>query len=43
MVHEYIEDLTILSSALQAGHQHVNTLVVAGQKMMVEAQRLITR
>jgi len=43
MVHEYIEDLAILTSALQAGHQHVSTLVDAAQKMMAEAQRLITR
>jgi hypothetical protein len=41
MVHEYIEDLTILTSALQAGHHRVATLVKAGQHMMTEAQRLI--
>jgi len=41
MVHEYIEDLAILTSALQAGHQHVATLVAAGQKMMAEAQILM--
>jgi hypothetical protein len=41
MVHEYIEDLAILTSALHAGHRHVTTLVDAGQKMMSEAQRLI--
>ena len=43
MVHEYIEDLAILTSALQAGHHHVGTLVAAGQKMMIEAQRLLAR
>lgn len=43
MVHEYIEDLAILTSALQAGHKHVATLVAAGQQMMTEAQRLMTR
>ena len=42
MVHEYIEDLAILTSALQAGHHHVATLVTAGQLMMAEAQRLMT-
>ena len=41
MVHVYIEDLTILSSALQTGHQHVATLVAVGQKMMAEASRLM--
>jgi len=41
MVHEYIEDLTILTSALQTGHQHVSTLVSVGQKMMAEATRLM--
>lgn len=40
MVHEYIEDLAILASALQAGHPYVTTLVHTGQKMMAEAQRL---
>jgi hypothetical protein len=41
MVHEYIKNLAILTSALQAGHQHLATLVAAGHKMMTEAQRLI--
>lgn len=41
MVHEYIEDLAILTSALKAGHQHVATLVVAGQNMISQATRLM--
>jgi hypothetical protein len=41
MVHEYIEDLAILASALQTGHQHVATLVAAGQSMTAQANRLI--
>ena len=41
MVHEHIEDLAILTSALQAGHQHFATLMNSGQKMMAQAQRLI--
>lgn len=42
MVHEYIEDLAILSSALQAGHTHVATLVTAGRNLVAQAMRLIT-
>jgi hypothetical protein len=42
MVHEYIEDLAILTSALQAGHQHVNTLVKAGEHMIAKATQLMT-
>lgn len=41
MVHEYIEDLAILTSALQTGHQHVATLVAAGHSMIAQANRLI--
>ena len=43
MVHEYIEDLTLLTSALQTGHNHVSTLVVAGQKMMAQASLLLSK
>ena len=42
MVHEYIEDLTLLTSALQTGHNHVSTLVAAGQKMMAQASLLLS-
>ena len=41
MVHEYIEDLAILASALQTGHQHVATLVASGQNMIAQAARLL--
>ena len=41
MVHEYIEDLALLTSALQTGHKYVSTLVVAGQKMMAQASLLL--
>ena len=43
MVHEYIEDLALLTSALQSGHKHVSTLVVAGQKMMAQASLLLSK
>ena len=43
MVHEYIEDLALLTSALQTGHKHVSTLVVAGQKMMAQASLLLSK
>jgi len=42
MVHEYIEDLAILTSALQTGHNHVATLVTAGQNMIAQATRLLS-
>ncbi len=42
MVHEYIEDLAILTSALQIGHQHVSTLVKAGELMIAKATQLMT-
>jgi hypothetical protein len=43
MVHEYIEDLTLLTSALQTGHKHVSILVVAGQKMLAQASLLLSK
>jgi len=43
MVHEYIEDLTLLTSALQTGHNHVCTLVAAGQKMMAQGSLLLSK
>ena len=42
MVHEYIEDLAILTSALQAGHKNVTTLVKAGEAMIGKATQLMT-
>jgi len=43
MVHEYIEDLALLTSALQTGHKYVSTLVAAGQKMMAQASLLLPK
>ena len=43
MVHEYIEELTLLTSALQTGHNHVSTLVAAGQKMMAQASLSLSK
>ncbi len=39
MVHEYVEDVAILTSALQSGHVFVATLVTAGEKMSAEIAR----
>jgi len=39
MVHEYIEDLMILSGALQAGHEFVPTLVNTMSRMIMQAQQ----
>jgi hypothetical protein len=43
MVHAYIEDLALLTSALQSGHNYVSTLVVVGQKMMAQASLLLSK
>lgn len=40
MVHEYVEDLAVLASALQAGHDFVPILTNAANNLMAEiAQR----
>ena len=39
MVHEYIEDLVILSNALQNGHVFVSVLIEAANKMCTEIER----
>lgn len=39
MVHEYVEDPAILSSALQTGHDFVPTLIAAANKMIAEIER----
>ena len=39
MVHEYIEDPAILSSALQTGHAFVPTLIAAANNMIAEITR----
>ena len=41
MVHEYIEDLTVLSSALRSGHAFVPTLVAAARRCMAEVERIL--
>ncbi len=41
MVHEYIEDLAVLTSALRSGHEFVPTLVVAARRCVAEARRLL--
>ena len=41
MVHEYIEDLVILSNALKVGHEFVVTLVDTAERFVVQAQRRI--
>lgn len=41
MVHEYIEDVAVLASALRSGHAFVPELVAAGQRCMAQAHRLL--
>ena len=41
MVHEYIEDLVILASALRAGHTFVPSLVKSARLCIEQVQRLI--
>lgn len=43
MVHEYIEDLALLTSALQAGHAHVPQLIHAAQQMTAQAQKILSQ
>jgi hypothetical protein len=43
MVHEYIEDLALLSSALQTGHALVPQLVHAAQQMMAQAHKILAK
>ena len=38
MVHEYVEDIAVLVSALQNGHQFVPVLIAAGEKMIAEIE-----
>ncbi len=40
MVHEYIEDLTVLCSALQSAHAFVPSLVAAARRCVAESQRV---
>ena len=41
MVHEYIEDLAVLTSALRSGHAFVPMLVTAARRCVAEARRLL--
>lgn len=41
MVHEYIEDMAVLSSALRNGHAFVPTLVAAARRCVAEAGRIL--
>lgn len=41
MVHEYIEDLAVLTSALRSGHAFVPVLIAAARRCVAEAQRLL--
>jgi hypothetical protein len=41
MVHEYIEDMVVLSNALNSGHSFVLALVTAAKRCVAEAQRLL--
>ena len=41
MVHEYIEDLAVLASALRSGHGFVPILIAAAQRCVAEVQRLL--
>jgi hypothetical protein len=40
MVHEYIEDLTILTSALQAGHDFVPVLMGTSKRLTAQIEKL---
>lgn len=39
MVHEYVEDLAVLASALQTGHDFVPSLIAAANRLMAEIER----
>ncbi len=41
MVHEYIEDLAVLTSALRSGHAFVPELTAAARRCAAEAARLL--
>jgi hypothetical protein len=38
MVHEYVEDPTVLASALQSGHAFVSVLVAAADRILAEIE-----
>lgn len=39
MVHEYVEDLTVLTSALQTGHDFVPAIIAVANKLLAEIER----
>lgn len=39
MVHEYVEDLTVLTSALQTGHDFVPAIITIANKLLAEVER----
>lgn len=39
MVHEYVEDPAVLSSALQTGHEFVGALIAVANKMLTEIEQ----
>ena len=39
MVHEYVEDPAVLTSALQSGHTFVPALIAVADKMITEIER----
>jgi len=39
MIHEYVEDLVVLTSALQTGHAFVPALIVTADQMIAEIER----
>lgn len=39
MIHEYVEDMLVLTSALQTGHAFVPELMAAANKMIAEIER----
>ena len=43
MVHEYIEDLAILTSALQAGHAYVSVLIDTAKRLTAQIDKLNPR
>ena len=43
MVHEYIEDLAVLCSALRSGHEFVAVLVTAARRCIDEGKRVIEK
>lgn len=43
MVHEYVEDLAVLSSALRSGHAYVPALVAAARRCVAEAESILQK